>query len=138
MIWEDKIRAFKRVFRSDNSRFEKLVPREYADEQHVIEKFNFGMILEFQKTMYNHVLWEDDQHKEFAEWIEKTKIRIEKVIPYIEKRDETATCNFCKKENRDVPFAEKHKYCEFWEKQRRDLVCKIISEMSERIGYFWT
>ena len=84
MTYYDKI---KPIFKPQNQRIRKSIPRTWVDLSELIVSVNFEFIKSFYEQEYKAdiVDWEATEcHKEFAEWLERSYEYITKTKPQLE------------------------------------------------------
>jgi len=130
-------RRFKQSLRSENHSTVKLVPREWIDKSELIPHMILQMTLDFRKEAnesmvdYEH----NEEQREFKKWLDKTCHVIEKVIPYVEKRQDRSYKEL-KKDEQD--YHTKYKYVNKWEAYQTKLVRDVCKDIITKLDHFWT
>jgi hypothetical protein len=156
MTYYDKI---KPIFKPQNQRIRKAIPRTWVDVTELVVTVNFEMIKSFYEDEYKAdiVDWEaTEKHSEFAKWLEEayeyvTKIRpqleidlqnayppskpIEEMFERIPQEDGT-TRIYMKDDG--IPYEVKYKEVNRIEKLIEDTDTEILTEFVKRRNYFWT
>jgi len=156
MTYYDKIRP---IFRPQNERIRKSIPRTWADVSHLMVDVNFEFIKAFYEDEYKAdiVDWEaTEQHSEFAKWLEITYTYITKDRPQLQKdlenayppsklfddmfkptTDENGKKMFQMVDD-GIPYDVKYKEVNRIEKLIEDTDTEILTEFVKRRNYFWT
>jgi hypothetical protein len=156
MTYYDKIRP---IFRPQNKRIRKSIPRTWTDISHLMVDVNFEMIKSFYEDEYKAdiVDWEaTEHHSDFAKWLEVAYTYITKERPQLQKDLEAAyppskLFDDMFKPTTDengrkmfemiddgIPYDVKYKEVNRIEELIEDTDTKIITEFVKRRNYFWT
>lgn len=133
--------SYRWCFKPCHVEIRAAVPRLWMDLDSVMEEVNFAIICQFQKEANNS--WLDyvnvDDQREFKQWMDSAVnwIRVERVA--LQKQIDDASESLPKRYRIDSP--EFQGYCEI-SRTNEDLIregdTKILKEMVEKRGYFWT
>lgn len=133
--------AVKHFIRPAHPRFRKAYPRhKWNDISHAFVSVSFAMIQDFyhEEISMDIVNWDSTPgHKEFREWLENAIHWIEKGRSQVEK-DLDEEYKRIDHKNRDLTYEEKYAKIHELEKRIEDTDSKILKEMVEYRGYFWT
>lgn len=144
--WRDfywsKIRT---IFKPAHKRIRKAIPRDWRDLDYIIENVNFEVLKSFYEDEFlkDIVDWTSTpNHKEFAEWLEKSYNYIVNERPVLQKRmDEAYPESIGFELNRGMNkttykklYGEVEKYENLIEKKDTELMVEII----KRRRWFWT
>jgi hypothetical protein len=156
MTYYDKI---KPIFKPQNQRIRKAIPRTWVDVTELVVTVNFEMIKSFYEDEYKAdiVDWEaTEKHSEFAKWLEEayeyvTKIRpqleidlqnayppskpIEEMFERIPQEDGT-TRMYMKDDG--IPYEVKYREVNRIEEEIEKRDTEILTEFIKRRNYFWT
>jgi hypothetical protein len=131
----------RRFFRPSHPRFRKAYPRhKWHDLKEAIVDINFALIQDFyhEEISKDFVNWDcTEEHKAFRAWIEDAIFWIEKAEPQAQKDLDTAFKNVDKK-NKNLPYEEKYAEVNRIEKTIEETNTRILKEMIEHRGFFWT
>jgi hypothetical protein len=156
MTYWDKIRP---IFKPQNKRLRKFIPRTWRDTSHFIVQLNFEMIKIFYEEEYmaDIVDWDsDDPHRKFARWLEHTYFYITKARPQLEidldnaypptkpiedmferiPQEDGTTRMYLKDDG--IPYEVKYKEVNRIEKLIDDTDTKILKEFIDYKDFFWT
>ena len=149
----------KTIFKPNNSRIRKAIPRQYSDISGLIVNVNFEFIKAFYEDEYKAdiVDWEaTEQHSEFAKWLELSYKWITQRRPQLEIDLNNAYPPFKSFDDMFKPIVDKDgkkmfemaddgipyevKYAEVnrIEKVINDKDTEILTELVKRRDYFWT
>lgn len=144
-------RKVKLIFRSENSRHNNLIPKEYSDDTHLIGHVITQLFKNFENELEAGIVdWEAMEHtNEFKQWYIKTRKRIDKVLPYIEERENKALDKWadnrdCRKQELVPDDWDKTKgvyalrFTQYWEDTHYSVQTKILKEIIEKRNRFWT
>ena len=156
LIYYDK---FKPLFKPCNQRIRKAIPKQWSDISHLIIEVNFEFIKAFYEEEYKAdiVDWNaTEQHKEFAEWLEKAYNYITKERPSLENdmnkayppsrsleemftptTDEQGRRMFTMVDD-GIPYEVKYAEVNRIEKLINDKDTETLNELIKRRDYFWT
>jgi len=156
MTYYDKI---KPIFKPQNQRIRKSIPRTWVDVTELVVSVNFEFIKAFYEDEYKAdiVDWEaTEHHKEFAEWLEGAYEYITNIRPQLEinlqnaypshkgfddmfelKTDENGKRLFQFKDD-GVPYEIKYKEVNRIEEEIRNRDTEVLTELIKRREYFWT
>jgi hypothetical protein len=156
MTYYEKI---KPIFKPQNQRIRKAIPRTWVDVTELVVDVNFEFIKAFYEDEYKAdiVDWEaTEHHKEFAEWLEKAYEYVTKIKPQLEidlqnaypshdgfddmfelKTDENGKRLFQFKDD-GVPYEVKYKEVNRIEEEIRSRDTEVLTELIKRREYFWT
>jgi hypothetical protein len=156
MTYYDKI---KPIFKPQNQRIRKAIPRTWVDITEMVVSVNFEMIKAFYEDEFKAdiVDWEaTEKHSEFAKWLEEayeyvTKIRpqleidlqnayppskpIEEMFERIPQEDGT-TRMYMKDDG--IPYEVKYREVNRIEEEIEKRDTEILTELVKRRNYFWT
>jgi hypothetical protein len=131
----------KRFIRPAHPRFRKAYPRhKWHDLSHAIVDINFALIQDFyhEEISRDFVNWDaTEEHKAFRAWIEDAIFWIEKAEPQAQKDLDTAFTNIDRK-NRKLPYDQMYAEVIRIEKTIEETNTRILKEMIEHRGFFWT
>lgn len=147
------------IFKPCNKRLRKVIPRKWADISSLVVDVNFEFIKAFYEDEYKEgiVDWDaTENHKEFADWLNKAYSYIVIERPMLEKKmlesypplrgfdemfelktDENGKKLFEFKDD-GVPYEEKYKEVNRLEKEIETKDSEILIELVKRRNYFWT
>jgi hypothetical protein len=149
----------KTIFKPNNSRIRKAIPRQYSDISGLVVNVNFEFIKAFYEDEYKAdiVDWEaTEQHSEFAKWLEWVYTYITKERPQLEIDLNNAYPPFksfdemfkplVDKDGKKmyeladdgIPYEVKYKEVNRIEKLIEDTDTEILTEFVKRRNYFWT
>jgi hypothetical protein len=156
MTYYDKI---KPIFKPQNERIRKAIPRTWMDITELSVIVNFEMIKSFYEDEYKAdiVDWEATEiHSEFAKWLESAYAYITKERPQLQKdldnsyppfkglddmfelkTDENGRRLFEFKDD-GVPYEVKYKEVNRIEELIENKDTEILTEFIKRRNYFWT
>jgi hypothetical protein len=156
MYYYDKI---KPIFKPQNERIRKSIPRTWTDVSHLIVEVNFEFIKAFYEDEYKAdiVDWDaTEQHKEFAKWLEESYEYITKIRPHLEINlqnaypqhknfynlfeeivDENGKRMFQMVDD-GVPYEVKYKDVIRIENEIENNDTEILTQIIKRRSYFWT
>ena len=156
MTYYDKI---KPIFKPQNQRIRKSIPRTWVDVTELVVTVNFEFIKAFYEDEYKAdiVDWEaTEQHSEFAKWLEGAYKYIATDRPQLQKdldaaypasklidelfkpiEDENGRKVFQMVDD-GIPYEVKYKEVNRIEKLIDDLDTEILTEFIKRRNYFWT
>jgi hypothetical protein len=156
MTYYDKI---KPIFKPQNERVRKAIPRTWMDVTELSVTVNFEMIKSFYEDEYKAdiVDWEATEiHSEFAKWLESAYAYITKERPQLQKdldnsyppfkdlddmfelkTDENGRRLFEFKDD-GVPYEVKYKEVNRIEELIENKDTEILIEFIKRRNYFWT
>ena len=156
MTYYDYIRP---IFKPQNKRIRKCIPRTWMDISHLMVDVNFEFIKAFYEDEYKAdiVDWEaTEQHSEFAKWLEGAYKYITTDRPQLQKdldaaypanrlfeemfkptEDENGRRVFQMVDD-GIPYEVKYKEVNRIEKLIDDLDTEILTEFIKRRDYFWT
>ena len=156
MTYYDKI---KPIFKPQNQRIRKAIPRTWVDVTELVVTVNFEMIKSFYEDEYKAdiVDWEaTEKHSEFAKWLEEayeyvTKIRpqleidlqnayppskpIEEMFERIPQEDGTTRMHM---KDDGIPYEVKYREVNRIEEEIEKRDTEILTEFIKRRNYFWT
>jgi hypothetical protein len=156
MTYYDKI---KPIFKPQNERIRKAIPRQYSDISGLVVNVNFEMIKAFYEDEYKAdiVDWEaTEHHSEFAKWLESAYTYITRERPQLEIDLSNAYPPFksfdemfkpmVDKDGKKmfemaddgIPYEVKYKEVNRIEKLIEDTDTEILTEFVKRRNYFWT
>lgn len=156
MYYYDIIKPF---FSPRNKRIRKAIPRQYSDITELIVRVNFEFIKAFYEDEYKAdiVDWSaTEQHKNFADWLEKAYHYITVERPNLEKQRDDAypptksiEDMFERVEQEDgtvvsymkddgIPYEVKYKEVNRLEQEIDDNDKRHLIDMILRKDYFWT
>ena len=149
----------KTIFKPNNSRIRKAIPRQYSDISGLVVDVNFEFIKAFYEDEYKAdiVDWEaTEQHSEFAKWLESAYTYITKDRPQLQKDldssypphkdfkdmfapivDENGKKMFQMVDD-GVPYEVKYKEVNRIEELIENKDTEILTELIKRRNYFWT
>ena len=149
----------KPIFRPQNQRLRKAIPRRYSDISHLIGQVNFEFIKAFYEDEYKAEIvdWDaTEHHKEFAHWLELSYKWITQRRPQLEKDLENAyppskpfdewferipqedgTTRLYMKDD-GVPYEVKYKDVIRLEEEIKNKDTELLTELIKRREYFWT
>jgi hypothetical protein len=149
----------KPIFKPQNKRLRKAIPRKYSDISHLIVQVNFEFIKTFYEEEYKAdiVDWNaTEHHKEFAEWLERAYEYVAKTRPQLEKELENAypptqpievmfervpqedgTTRMYMKDD-GIPYEIKYKEVIRIETEISEKDTEVLTELVKRRDYFWT
>lgn len=132
-----KYESFKTYFKSQNYRHNNLIPRTYMDDCDLISHMLLDLFNNFTKEMDNSMVdWKHDGVADFTKWVNTTKHKINKTLPYIQDRY-YKSIKFSHAELKK-PYKERLKYTRYWESLEEKLTTKICNEIIENRGHFWS
>jgi hypothetical protein len=156
MTYYDKI---KPIFKPQNQRIRKAIPRTWVDVTELVVSVNFEFIKAFYEDEFkaNIVDWEaTENHKEFAEWLEKAYEYVTKIKPQLEidlqnaypphrsfdemfetKTDENGRRLFQMIDD-GIPYEVKYKDVNRIEEEIEKRDTEVLTELIKRRYYFWT
>ena len=156
MTYYDYIRP---IFKPQNKRIRKCIPRTWMDISHLMVDVNFEFIKAFYEDEYKAdiVDWEaTENHSEFAKWLEGAYTYITTDRPQLQKdldaaypasklidelfkpiEDENGRKVFQMVDD-GIPYEVKYKEVNRIEKLIDDLDTQILTEFIKRRDYFWT
>lgn len=153
--WEN----IRPIFKPQNKRIRKCIPRTWRDISHLMVDVNFEFIKAFYEDEYKAdiVDWEaTEQHSEFAKWLEGVYLYITKERPQLEIDLQNAYPPFkgfdemfkptVDKDGKrmfvmaddGIPYEVKYKEVNRIEKLIEDTDTEILTEFVKRRNYFWT
>jgi hypothetical protein len=155
MFYYDNIKV---IFKPNNQRLRKFIPRQWCDISHLMVDINFEMIKIFYQDEYKQdiVDWNaTEQHKEFAEWLEQTYKYITFDRPLLEEKLEKAyppskgfdsMFTQIEKDGKKmyqmvddgIPYEVKYAEVNRIEKLIFDTDTEVLHQFSKRREYFWT
>jgi hypothetical protein len=131
----------RRFIKPCHPRFRKVYPRhKWHDLKEVIEDINFALIQDFyyEEISKDFVNWNStDEHKAFRAWIEDAIFWIEKAEPQAQKDLDAAYENVDKK-NKSLSYEQKYAEVNRIERTIEETNTRILKEMIEHRGFFWT
>jgi hypothetical protein len=133
--------AIKHFIKPAHPRFHKAYPRhKWNDISYAIVSVNFAMIQDFyhEEISLDIVNWDSTpEHKKFREWLDKAIHWIEKAKPQAEK---DVDVEYKKIDHKDKSLTYEQKYGKIHEIERliEDTDTRILKEMVEFRGFFWT
>jgi hypothetical protein len=156
MTYYEKIRP---IFRPQNQRIRKAIPRTWVDVTELIVDVNFEFIKAFYEDEYKTdiVDWEaTEHHKEFAEWLEKAYEYVTKIKPQLEidlqnayppfkpieemferiPQEDGTTRMYMKDDG--IPYEVKYKEVNRIEEEIKTRDTEVLTELIKRRDYFWT
>jgi hypothetical protein len=156
MTYWEKI---KPIFKPQNKRLRKFIPRTWKDMSHLMVDLNFEMIKVFYEDEYKAgiVDWESDQpHRDFSKWIENSYFYITKARPKLEidlensyppskpmeemfehiPQEDGTTRIYLKDDG--IPYEIKYAEVNRIEKLIEETDTKILKEFIEYRHFFWT
>jgi hypothetical protein len=156
MTYWEKI---KPIFKPQNKRLRKFIPRTWVDTCDFMVKLNFEMIKVFYEEEYmaDIVDWESDEpHSKFARWLENTYFYITKVRPQLEidlqnayppikpieemferiPQEDGTTRMYLKDDG--VPYDVKYKEVNRLEKLIFESDTEILINFTKNRSFFWT
>jgi hypothetical protein len=149
----------KTIFKPNNSRIRKAIPRQYSDISGLIVNVNFEFIKAFYEDEYKAdiVDWEaTEHHSEFAKWLESAYTYITKERPQLEIDLNNAYPPFrsfddmfkpiVDKDGKKmfemaddgIPYEVKYKDVNRIEEEIENKDTEVIVELIKRRNYFWT
>ena len=149
----------KTIFKPNNNRIRKAIPRQYSDISGLVVNVNFEFIKAFYEDEYKAdiVDWEaTEQHSEFAKWLESAYTYITKDRPQLETDLDNAypphkdfKDMFKPYVNKDgkkmyefaddgVPYEVKYKEVNRIEELIENKDTEILTQFVKRRNYFWT
>lgn len=157
MWYYDKLRP---ILKPAHSRIRNSIPRDWRDISSLIIDVNFEFIKTFYDEEYTNgiVDWDDnDNHKEFAKWLEASYLYITKERPNLEKEkdeaypkttgdfldrfekitDETGRTLYQMKDD-GIPYDVKYSEVNRLEKLIDERDTDILIQLIKRRDYFWT
>jgi hypothetical protein len=151
--------VIKPIFRPSNSRIRNSIPRQYRDVTSLIVDVNFEFIKAFYEDEYvdGVVDWTaTENHKEFAEWLERSYTYIIDERPKLEKQkensypkmglfdqlfeeiiDDNGKKLFQFKDD-GIPYDVKYGEVNRLEKLMVERDTDILNQLIKRRDYFWT
>jgi hypothetical protein len=156
MTYWEKI---KPIFKPQNKRLRKFIPRTWRDASHFMVELNFEMIKVFYEDEYKAdiVDWNSDEpHIKFARWLDHTYFYITKARPQLQidldnaypptrpfeemferiPQEDGTTRMYLK--NDGIPFEVKYKEVNRIEKLIDDTDTKVLKEFIDYRNFFWT
>jgi len=157
--WYDRIRP---IFKPQNKRLRKVIPRTWADVSSLIENVNFEFVKKFYEEEYidGVVDWEQsgEHHVEFARWLESTYQYITVERPKLEKEmddayppmppidewfkpneyNEDGTVKSYTMADRGQSYEELYGEVNRLEQLITDKDTEVLVEFVKRRQYFWT
>lgn len=149
----------KPIFKPQNQRLRKAIPRRYSDISHLITEVNFEFIKAFYEDEYKAdiVDWDaTEHHKEFANWLEKAYEYVAKTRPQLQKDleeaypphkdfdslfeptvDENGKKVFRMVDD-GIPYEVKYKDVIRIENEINERDTETLNELIKRRDYFWT
>jgi hypothetical protein len=131
----------RRFIRPSHPRFRKAYPRhKWHDLKEAIVDINFALIQDFyhEEISRDFVNWDaTEEHKAFRAWIEDAIFWIEKAEPQAQKDLDAAYKNVDRK-NRNLPYEQMYGEVNRIEKTIEETNTRILKEMMEHRGFFWT
>ena len=156
MTYYDKI---KPIFKPQNQRIRKAIPRTWVDVTELVVSVNFEFIKAFYEEEFKAdiVDWEaTEQHSEFAKWLEGAYEYVTKIKPQLEidlqnaypphksfdemfeqKTDENGRRLFQMVDD-GVPYEVKYKDVNRIEEEIKNRDTEVLTELIKRRDYFWT
>jgi hypothetical protein len=149
----------KTIFKPNNSRIRKAIPRQYSDISGLIVNVNFEFIKAFYEDEYKAdiVDWEaTEHHSEFAKWLESAYTYITKERPQLEIDLNNAYPPFksfddmfkpiVDKDGKKmfemaddgIPYEVKYKDVNRIEEEIEKRDTEVLTELIKRRYYFWT
>lgn len=149
----------KTIFKPNNSRIRKAIPRQYSDISGLVVNVNFEFIKAFYEDEYKAdiVDWEaTEQHSEFAKWLESAYTYITKERPQLEIDLNNAYPPFksfddmfkpmVDKDGKKmyeladdgIPYEVKYKEVNRIEEEIENKDTEVLTELVKRRNYFWT
>jgi hypothetical protein len=149
----------KPIFKPQNSRLRKAIPRQWADISSLIVDVNFEFIKTFYENEYKRdiVDWNaTEHHKEFANWLEKVYLyitierrvlqkKLENSYPPAKPLEEMFKPVFDENGKKlfqmiddGIPYHVKYAEVNKYEKIIDDTDTSILTELIKRRDYFWT
>jgi hypothetical protein len=147
------------IFKPQNQRLRKAIPRKYSDISHLIVQVNFEFIKTFYEEEYKAdiVDWNaTEHHKEFAHWLELSYKWITQRRPQLEKELEDAypptqpievmfervpqedgTTRLYMRDD-GIPYEVKYKDVIRIENKINKKDTEVLTELVKRRDYFWT
>lgn len=148
------------IFKPENDRLRKYIPRKWTDISHLIVHVNFEMIKIFYEEEYSngHIDWDSDkQHKNFSKWLEgayqyitvdrpKLEEDLNNAYPPLgvdgfkgvfEEIEEDGKKMFRMKDD-GVPYDIKYAEVNRIDNLIKNKDTKILKEMIEKRDFFWT
>ena len=156
MTYYDKI---KPIFKPQNQRIRKAIPRTWVDVTELVVSVNFEFIKTFYEEEYKAdiVDWEaTEHHKEFAQWLERAYEYVTKIKPQLEidlqnayppskpfeemferiPQEDGTTRTYMKDDG--IPYEVKYKDVNRIEEEIKTHDTEILTELIKRRDYFWT
>jgi len=156
MVYYDKI---KPIFKPQNQRIRKAIPRTWVDVTEMVVTVNFEFIKAFYEEEFKAdiVDWEaTEKHSEFAKWLEESYEYVTKIRPQLEidlqnaypphrsfdemfepKTDENGRKLFQMVDD-GIPYEVKYKDVNRIEEEIEKRDTEILTELIKRRYYFWT
>lgn len=135
----DKILSFRFFLNPVHYRFRKAYPRhKWQDISHSIVAVNYAMIQDFyhEEMSRDFVDWNSTkEHQEFFDWINKSIYWIEKARPQAKKEIES---KYAKISNKNESYSQKYSGIIEIENIIEDTDSRILKQMVEYRGFFWT
>jgi hypothetical protein len=149
----------KTIFKPNNKRIRKAIPRQYSDVSTLVVDVNFELLKAFYEDEYKAdiVDWEaTEQHSEFAKWLEEAYTYITKERPQLEKDLSNAypplrdfkdmfkpTVDKHGKKTFElvddgIPYEVKYKEVNRIEEEIENKDTEVITELVKRRNFFWT
>jgi hypothetical protein len=147
------------IFKPQNTKIRNSIPKTWCDISELIVRVNFQFIKSFYEDEYKAdiVDWQaTEQHKEFAEWLEKAYEYVTKSRPQLDNDLENAYPPFKSVEeiferiphedgttrlylkDDGIPYEVKYKDVIKIEKEIKDRDTEILTEIVKRREFFWT
>jgi hypothetical protein len=156
MTYYDKV---KPIFKPQNQRIRKAIPRTWVDVTELVVSVNFEFIKAFYEDEFKAdiVDWEaTEKHSEFAKWLEKAYEYVTKIKPQLEidlqnayppskpieemferiPQEDGTTRMYMKDDG--VPYEVKYKEVNRIEEEIKNQDTEILTELIKRRDYFWT
>lgn len=149
----------KTIFKPNNNRLRKAIPRQYSDISGLVVDVNFEFIKAFYEDEYKAdiVNWEaTEHHSEFVKWLEVAYTYITTERPQLQKDLENAypPCRpldemfepaidengkkMFRMVDDGVPYEVKYKEVNRIEEEIENKDTEVVIELIKRRNYFWT
>lgn len=140
--WYRKVKnGVRRVFNPQHQDLRKAIPRSWSDISDLIVDVNFAMILSFKKEAdESHVDWDGtEKHREFKNWLDSAAHWITVGRPNCQvQSDALQPLHPLDDLQKGKTYEELYGEMNKMEKLMEDTDSKILKEMIEYRGYFWT
>lgn len=132
-----KLMMFREKHTNYSKHFIDLIPKTYHTHGDMMTCFNLKLIKHYATdgNRIDCINWDcKPDMKEFKEWLDKTILKIDKTLPYIEERIDKAYDEIDYQQ--EAEFEVRYKYVRYWSVVKENLITDILTEALRRREYF--